>query len=109
MARLFLKHGVPLVQFKGINCLRYSAIHAGRSAEMVQLSLDHGADPNQRQCRGENGLKPLHLHASHGDIPAIGVALRNGADINLMSHVGTPLHQAAKRRVEVMKLLLHSQ
>jgi hypothetical protein len=106
LARLFLKYGAPLVQVKGFHCPRYSAIHAARSGKMVQLLLDHGADPNQRQGRGEYGLKPLHLYVSRGDIAAMRVALQNGADINIMSYVGTPLHQAAEGSVDVVNILL---
>jgi ankyrin repeat protein len=46
MARLLLEHGANVVQCNELDCATYSAIHAARSAEMVQLFLDYHADTN---------------------------------------------------------------
>jgi hypothetical protein len=47
MARLLLAYGADVVQYDEPDEPGYSAIHSARSAEMVQLLLDHHADPEQ--------------------------------------------------------------
>jgi ankyrin repeat protein len=51
LARLLLEKGAK-VQYE-----RYDALHAARSAEMVQLLLGHHADPEQEDYYGR---RPLH-------------------------------------------------
>jgi ankyrin repeat protein len=98
MARLFLEHGADVVQ------LDYSAIHAARSAEMVQLLLDHDADPEQEH----NGYRPLHLYILRDNIEALRAILRHGVEVVPPMHwsCAKPLHDAARRNIDAVKLLL---
>jgi ankyrin repeat protein len=99
MARLLLEHGASLVQRHKFGRLTYSAIHAARSAEMVQLLVDHHADLEHPMI-----WRPLELYAQRGYIEAMRAALRNGAQIG--SGDGSALLQAAKHNIDAVKLLL---
>jgi ankyrin repeat protein len=105
MARLLLEHGANLVQCDKLGRPCYGAIHAARSAEMVQLLLDHHADPEQ-QIRG--GLRPLHFYAERGNIEAMRTVLRNGVEVDPSGDISsrTPLHYAAEHNIDAVKLLL---
>jgi ankyrin repeat protein len=103
IARLLLEHCADLVQCDEHGEPSYSVIHAARSAEMVQLLLDHHADPEQHV--GE--FRPLHFYAKRDNIEAMQAVLRNGVEVDpggLFSY--TPLHYAAKRSIDTVKLLL---
>jgi ankyrin repeat protein len=105
MARLLLEYGAHLVQYNRLGHPSYSAIHAARSAEMVQLLLDHHADPEQRFA---SGGEPLLCYAERGNIEAMRAVLRNGAAVYHGGNISasTPLHYAVRRNIEVVKLLL---
>jgi ankyrin repeat protein len=103
LARLLLEKGAK-VQYTGQNGgSQFSPIHAARSAEMVQLLLDHDSDPNLDD--GE-GLQPLHWYANHGDIAAMREILRHGAEVNPNVQSEKPLHEAVQRSLDAVKLLL---
>ncbi|KAF8686182.1 hypothetical protein HU200_043656 [Digitaria exilis] len=68
--------------------------------ETVRFLLDHGADPNKA---GEHGCTALHVAAGAGPPPPasdaglcemIETLLSKGADVDLFSYCGTPLHAA---------------
>jgi ankyrin repeat protein len=99
MARLLLEHGASLVQRDKFGKPSHSAIHAARSAEMVQLLVDHHADLEQPVV-----WRPLELYAKRGYIEAMRAALRNGAQI--ASGGRSALFQAARHNVDAVKLLL---
>jgi ankyrin repeat protein len=82
---------------------RYYALHAARSAEMVQLLLDHHADPEKQDLFK---LRPLHWYSRReGGIEAMRAVLRCGVDVNAQAHQGfTPLHYACN--TDAVKLLL---
>lgn len=60
------------------------AVSAGH-ANIVQLLLQHNANPNTRE---NNGLTPLHTAAKNGDTQIIRSLLFNGADMSIRSHQG---------------------
>jgi ankyrin repeat protein len=104
LAHLLLKHGADLVVqhlSKG-----YNAIHAARSAEMVELLLDHGADLNQTDNELSFSFRPLHYYAMRGNVEAIRVALQNGAELHLSGVDSTPLHEAAAYSHDGVQVLL---
>jgi ankyrin repeat protein len=110
MARLLLEYGANLVQddkheARDLSHPGYSAIHAARSAEMVQLLLDHHADPEQPAF---NGYRPLHYYATQGNIEAMRAVLRNGVEVDPTSgrFSYTPLHNAVLHNSDAMKFLL---
>jgi ankyrin repeat protein len=106
MARLFLEHGAELVQSNSDGRLIYSAIHAARSAEMVQLLLDHHADPEQQVFY--NGYRPLHYYTMRGNLEAMQALLLHGVDVDPIPLVSlsTPLNYAAQHNIDAVKLLL---
>jgi ankyrin repeat protein len=113
LAHLLLEHGATLVQHDSDDRPRYSAIHVARSAEMVQLLLDHHADPEQECFGGDGWYMPLHYYAHHDDcIEAMRLVLRNGAAADPTSSnphrapSNTPLHIAAVNSINAVKLLL---
>jgi ankyrin repeat protein len=99
MARLLLEHGASLVQRDKFGKPSHSAIHAARSAEMVQLLVDHHADLEQPVV-----WRPLELYAKRGYIEAMRAALRNGAQI--ASGGRSALLEAARHNIDAVKLLL---
>jgi ankyrin repeat protein len=103
-ARLLLEHGADLVQYDHLDRPTYSSIYAARSAEMVQLLLDHHADP-ELQLFG-NGHRPLHLYAVREKYRGL---LRHGVEVDPtlpLPGAPTPLSYAAGRNIEAVKLLL---
>jgi ankyrin repeat protein len=102
MARLLLEHGADPAKYDGTF---NATIHLARSGEMVQLLLDHNADPEQleRCC----GFRPLHCYAMRGDIEAMRVILRSGAEVDPRDTNGnTPLHWAVRDNIDGVELLL---
>jgi hypothetical protein len=98
LARLLLENGAK-VQYDEP---RYSALHAARSAEMVQLLMAHQADPEQKDC---DHHRPLHWYAKRDDIAAMQAVLRCGVNVDpLDTEYRIPLHEA--RSAEAVTLLL---
>jgi ankyrin repeat protein len=107
MARLLLQYGANLVRYDVDGEPDYSTIHAARSAEMVQLLLDHNADPNQYKYDGGCYVRPLHYYARRGNLEAMRVALDNDAYLYVGEAWATPLHEAAKHSTDAVRLLLY--
>jgi ankyrin repeat protein len=105
MARLFLEHGADVVQSNSFGRgSYYSAIHVAHSAEMVQLLLDHDADPEQEVSY--NGYRALHYYIVRGNIGALRTVLQYGVEVDTVSSSTTPLHDAVPRNIDAVKLLL---
>jgi ankyrin repeat protein len=102
-ARLLLENGACVQYFCRFNTGKFGPIHAARSAAMVQLLLDHNADPNldDHICR-----RPLHWYAIRGNIAAMRAILQHGAEVNRREPFGTPLHEAARRNLAAVELLV---
>ncbi|KAH0593938.1 hypothetical protein MHUMG1_08261 [Metarhizium humberi] len=83
-------------------CLR-NAIHAG-NIESVHLLLDEGADPSSVT----DGLTPLELAVTRGNLDIFNMLLEHGANMQHQSHDDlTLLHIAANYgHVDVLKVLL---
>jgi ankyrin repeat protein len=81
----------------------FSPMHAARSAEMMQLLLDHNADPDFRELRG---LRPLHWYAFRHDIAAMRALLQHGAEVNPDTGYEMPLNIAVKHHLDTVELLV---
>jgi ankyrin repeat protein len=113
LARLLIKHGAGVEYVDqgtdgngdgtGDDDGVFSPLHAARSAEMVQLLLDHGADPD---LEDEIGRRPLQWYAIRGESAPMRAILQHGAQLNLCRHWEMPLHEAARRNLEAVKLLV---
>ncbi|XP_075871211.1 ankyrin repeat and death domain-containing protein 1A isoform X2 [Nelusetta ayraudi] len=72
---------------------------------LVQLLLEHGANPDLRNQRQET---PLHLAVKNSHIPVIHLLLAAGCDINVTDDRSqTPMHLAAElAKIDVVEMLL---
>jgi ankyrin repeat protein len=70
---------------------------------MVQLLLDHEADPD---FEDENDLPPLHWCAMRDEITPMRAILQHGAEVNPGGDYDKPLHEAALHSPDTVKLLV---
>merc|ERR1719473_1406937 len=78
----------------------WTALHEARSAEMTQILLDAGANPN---CALKSGATPLHFAGRC--VEQVKILLKHGARANTTNDEGeTPLHSA--KTIEVAEALL---
>jgi ankyrin repeat protein len=106
MARLLLKHSADVVQSDKRGLPSDSSIHAAFTAEMVQLLMDYGADPEQHSF---HDYTALHYYVTRHNTEALRVALGRGArpDPTPGRLSYTPLHAAAEEcNIDAVKLLL---
>jgi hypothetical protein len=103
LARVLLEKGAEVQYFDGPYG-KFSPIHVARSAEMVQLLLDHKADPN---FKDDTYRWPLDWYAIRENIAAMRVILRHGAQVNPKTNYDTVLHEAAIRNLDMVKLLVN--
>jgi ankyrin repeat protein len=104
LARLLLDKGAKVEYVVEGSNSRYSPMHAARSAEMVDLLLDHNADP---EWEDDVDRRPLHLYARREDIRAMGAILQRGAEVNAQDYYGLrPVHEAARRSLTAVELLV---
>jgi ankyrin repeat protein len=99
MARLLLENGAK-VQYSDQDESKTSPLHAARSAEMVQLLLDHDADPD---LDDDLQRRPLQWYVIRNDIASMRTILQHGAEVRYYEN---PLHEAARRNLDTVKLLL---
>ena len=100
IVRLLLKYEVDLNHpWYASNYMDYACRYAGK--EMVELLLDHGADPNLTNWLG---VSYLHLLASKGNTELAKVMIDYGANVNAIDeeYCTTPLGWAAKYGQEEM-------
>jgi ankyrin repeat protein len=102
LARLLLETGAK-VQYFDEDFGKFSPMHAARSAEMVQLLLDHNADPD---LDDDIERRPLHWYATRDNIAAVRAILQHGAEVNPIGYSETPLHEAALRNLDIVELLV---
>jgi ankyrin repeat protein len=102
LARLLLEKGAK-VEYSDPSTGKFSPMHAARSAEMVQLLLNHKADPN---LPDEIQRRPLHQHALRHERAAMPEFLLHSADLD----PGTPhenlIDQAAQRCLAAVERLV---
>ncbi|XP_074864928.1 ankyrin repeat domain-containing protein 54 isoform X2 [Carettochelys insculpta] len=97
-ARLHRALGPTGKEIHALKRLRESA--NANDLETVQLLLDHGADPNQRDGLGNTAL---HLAACTNHVPVITLLLRGGARVDALDRAGrTPLH-LAKSKLNILQ------
>jgi ankyrin repeat protein len=106
ITRLLLEKGAKVQYLRSYRLFgngAFSPLHAARSAEMVQLLMDHDADPDWVD---ELDQRPLHWYAIRGDIAAMREVLLYGAEVSPMSVTSKPLHDAAQHSLDAVKLLI---
>jgi ankyrin repeat protein len=103
LARILLEKGAHVQYSDVYGDGMFSPLHAARSAEMVQLLLDYGADPD---LDDEHERRPLHWHAIRDEITAMRALLQHGADVNPIGPMEKPLHEAAQRNLATVELLM---
>jgi ankyrin repeat protein len=82
------------------------AVGAPRNLEIVDLLLEHGADPDAQDAAGTT---PLIEAVNFGAVANAELLLRKGANPNLPNLNGdTPLHRAVSRDFVMTKLLLEN-
>ena len=81
----------------------HEAVESGDVVEVRRL-VAAGADVEEQ--RGEHGLRPLHWTADHGHVEVLRVLVELGANKAKTFTGLTPLHVAARGRVESMKVLV---
>jgi hypothetical protein len=105
LASLLLEKGAK-VQYRDGTRGQFSPLHAARSAEMVQLLLDHNADPD---FKDDFQRRPLHWYAIRHDISAMRAILQHGAKVNSTGRhdfAPLPLHEAVQRNLDTVELLV---
>jgi ankyrin repeat protein len=103
LARLLLSKSANVQYFDQYGDGKFSPLHAARSAEMVQLLLDHRANPD---LDDEHERRPLHWYAIRNDIAAMRAILQRGAEVDPFGPFEKPLHEAAQRNLDTVKLLV---
>jgi hypothetical protein len=133
LARLLLEKGAKVHYFYRQGRDNFSPMHAARSAEMVQLLLDHNADPDFHDdnltdtplfwCVKRNAIEAMRVILQHSvEVPSFGVlftaAERNlvavkllvehGADVKQRGYYcNTALHVAAEAgKTDVVRFLV---
>jgi ankyrin repeat protein len=98
MARLLLEKGAKVQYFDRDGRGKFSPMYTARSAEMVQLLLDHDADP---ELDDELGRRPLHWYVARDDIATMRAILQHGVEVNAIE-----LHKAGVQNLKAVELLV---
>lgn len=86
-AEYLIKAGAS-INSQSQNYLQAAPIQSAAAAghlKIVQLLLNHNANPNVRE---QNGFTPLHAAAQNGDVQMISSLLFNGADLSIENNDG---------------------
>jgi ankyrin repeat protein len=102
LARLLLEKGAKVEYFDRAGG-KFSPLHAARSAEMVELLLNHNADPDLEDYIYR---RPLHWYAIRDNIAAMRAILQHGAEVNPDLPFEKPIHEAAQRNLDTVELLV---
>ncbi|KAH9056837.1 ankyrin [Lactarius vividus] len=108
VARLLLQHGVDVhAQDKDHNTALHSAALNGKF-RLVQVLLDHAANPTTENDQGETPLHLLSRGKYDRGVVIIQLLLEHGVDVNgRKRNMWTPLHLAAvKGRFKIARVLL---
>src|SRR4051812_6601024 len=88
-ARLLLERGADVNALSRNEHIQTAAIHAAAAAEgkdesvryeLVELALDHGADPNLRQGGGDEGFRAIDAARQNGDKRVEELLIAHGAE-----------------------------
>jgi ankyrin repeat protein len=101
MATVLLAKGAD-VEYRIASTSSYSPLHAARSATMVDLLLDHNADP---QWLDEGGYPPIIWYIRRRDSACLRAILQRGAEVN--GDWLVPLCAAAELDLGIVQLLLN--
>jgi hypothetical protein len=109
MAQVLLEYGVDVNAQNDAGCtpLDFASRDGHRNdSRVVQLLIDHGADPNTRASR--SGFTPLHRASENGRIEVVRLLIEHGANVEMQDKYGrTPLNVASgDQRGEIKELLL---
>jgi hypothetical protein len=99
LARLLLEKGGAKVQCRG----KFSPLHAARSADMVQLLLDHNADP---EILDNDDWTPLYWYITRVDITAMRAILQHGAEVDQPRFHWGILEHAVQSSLDAVQLLV---
>jgi len=83
----------------------YFPIHLASQTNVLKYLIDKGADVNQL---GDDGVTPLCINSTKGDLPSVKFLIENGADVNQAGFEGgTPLYMSSQEgHLQVMKYLI---
>jgi uncharacterized protein len=88
-ARLLLERGADVNALSSNEHIQTAAIHAAAAAEgkdesvryeLVKLALEHGADPNLRQGRDDEGFRAIDAARQNGDKRVEELLIAHGAE-----------------------------
>jgi ankyrin repeat protein len=106
IARMLIERGAD-VSAPARNPMKVAPVHAAATQgdrELMQLLLDHGADPNATQ---QVDYVPLHSSAGRGDVETARLLIARGADPKRKTSDGkTPADIARERGFEELAALL---
>ena len=109
MVQVLLGYGVDVNALNDAGCtpLDFASRDGHRNdSRVVQLLIEHGADPNTRASR--SGFAPLHRASEHGRFEVVRLLIDHGANVEVQDKYGrTPLNVASgDQREEILELLL---
>ena len=105
-ARTLLERGAQIeaVSQNGMELRALHAAAASKRADIVELVLAHGAEPNLQQ---HGGWTALHAAVNNADEPVVRALVARGADANIANDFGkTALDLAREKQLDALVRLL---